>query len=57
MIMCAYNGFDFDFKLILPYLKKLPRYMLKNLVFMDPWFEMVKLQRINLKLDKAFKQI
>ena len=24
---------------------------------MDPWFDMVKLQRINLKLDKAFKQI
>ena len=57
MIMCAYNGFAFDFKLILPYLKKLPRYMLKNLVFMDPWFDMFKLQRINLKLDAAFKQI
>ena len=34
--MCAYNGFDFDFKLILPYLKKTTKVHVEKLGIHEP---------------------
>ena len=57
MIFCAYNGFSFDFRLIVYHLNLYGMSIDPYTYFIDPFLDMRKFDRRTLTLDVAFKMI
>ena len=57
VFLCAYNGLGFDFRLIVHDLKSYNLPFAQRWVLVDPWFDMVCLEKRCLKLDEAYKDI
>ena len=57
VFLCAYNGFGFDFRLIIHNLKSINLPFAQRWVLVDPWFDMVCLEKRCLKLDEVYKEI
>ena len=57
VFLCAFNGFGFDFRLIVHDLKSFNLPFAQRWVLVDPWFDMVCLEKRCLKLDEAYREI
>ena len=57
VILCAYNGFGFDFRILVHHWDYFGLRVQKNFILVDPWFDILVLEGKNVKLDKAFKDI
>ena len=55
--LSAYNGFGFDFRVILNNLRYFGVSWKKEYILVDPWLDMRILEKKNLKLDDAFRGI
>ena len=55
--LCAYNGFDFDFRVIINELRRFGIYEIHNFKLLDPWLDHLIFEKTSLSLDAAFKQI
>ena len=56
-MLCAYNGFGFDFRVLIHHWDHFGLRVQKNFILVDPWFDQLVLEGKNVKLDKAFKDI
>jgi len=57
IVLCAYNGFGFDFRLLIHNLRYFDHEITEDLLLIDPWVDMVHQERINLTLDAAHKKL
>ena len=55
--LCAYNGFTYDFRVIIHDLRRLGYEIQTNFKLIDPWLDHRVFKDESLTLDKAFKQL
>ena len=57
LVLCAYNGFGFDFRILIDNLSYFDFEIKNNILLIDPWLDMIILEKNNLKLDVVHKII
>ena len=55
VIFCAYNGYQFDFFLLVLHLEPYGLKFDKSSLFIDPYIDLFRLDRTNASLDFMFK--
>ena len=55
--LCAYNGYGFDFRIIIHELRRFGIYNMHNFKLLDPWLDQMIFTKKAVKLDDAFKEI
>jgi len=55
--LCAYNGFRFDFRVIINELRRFDIYKIQNFKLIDPWLDTLVLEKTTSSLDKAYLNI
>ena len=57
IILCAYNGFGFDYRVLIHNLEEFGIKITLDCWLIDPWLDMVVEEDNNLTLDQAHKNI